>query len=576
LKTVSRLARRYRTWALTLTLVTGLTACGGDGGGDGGGSTSAPPTGPALVITGTAATGAVIAGQPVDAKCATGAASGATQSDGSYSLSVSGGVLPCIARVTTSDGQVLHTPIAGSGASATANLTPATQLIVARLVAGDPTAYYAAFDASSAGQITVSALATAQAKVVATLKAAGVDLSTAGDLVSAAFVVAGAYDKALDALAAALGSSGTTLDTLTTAVANMAGSSVASVPAELLLKPAASSCPALRSASYRIVTPTSGAALADQYGVAVVDAATLAITRTDGSTGKLVANGACRYTDQGGSYSADIVVSQAGFLVARYTRDGGLSYHDYFGFPAQSHALNELAGTWSVLGMTAISSGYTGTAGSVAFDGSGKLTAGSTCQNDSTWAVDQCSNLGATAIAAAPPLTTDADGGFDEVNVATGLVTSRVFAFTAGSGDTVLASVANDGSYFFYAPLKDVPLPAVNLAATVWNLDVTPLLISSQPTYEKYSIVTSTDTSTDSYARTAKTVGKTDDHTETLVANSPRSGYVHRPAGTATAVDGSTVTINEFTALRLPGAGLSPLIILLTNGKLFELSVTEP
>jgi len=548
-----------------------LAACGGGGSSDGG----TTPT--ALAISGTAAIGAPISGQTVEVKCAVGTASGTTNADGSYSLNVSGGSWPCVVRVSVSAGAALHTVATAAGTSATANVTPATQLIVANLAAVDPEAYYTSFDSAAAALITASAVATAQSNVIAVLQSAGVDFSSVGDLLVSPLAAASAYDAALEALAAALTQSATTLDTLTTAVINMAGNSVPSLPADLLLQPAAANCAAMRSGTYRIVTPTSNATMADQSGLAVFDATTLAITRPDGGTGTWVANGPCRFTDQGGSYIADIVVSQAGVLTARYTRDNGITYRNFIGFPEQARALTELAATWNVLGMSGSAGNYVGSAGSITFDGAGKARAASTCQNNSTWAIDVCADVSPAVLDLAPALTVDADGGFDAIDATTHTVDGRVFAFKAGSGDLMLVSVNSDGRFFFYAPQRAVALPNVGAQTTSWNFDVLPQLTSAQSTYETHNTVTAVDATADSWVRTQKTVGKTNDHAETLHANSPRIGYTHRPAGTATAVDGTTVTINEFTAIRMPGMGISPLLLLLANGsKLFEFSVVEP
>lgn len=563
--------------AWSVSVVTLLAACGGGGGG--GDSPAAT-----LTLSGTAASGAAIAGGAVDAKCATGNASGTTLADGSYSISVAGGALPCLLRVSAAGGVVLHSVAFGSGAVATANITPVTQLVVASLAIADPASYYAGFNSILAAAISNAAVAAAQANIVAVLKAAGIDFTAIGDLISGALkpkTVAGAgdaYDQLLDGLASATASSGTTLATLTAAVINARSGAlpapIASLPAELLLARATPTCAAMRSATYRIVTPTSNATIADQAGLAVFDAATMRITRPDGSTGTWVANGTCRFTDQGTAHSADVVVSQAGVLVGRYTRDNGVTYRNFIGFAEQVHTIAELAGNWNTLGMNPVATGFVGNAGSATLDAAGVLTAAATCQNNSTWAVDVCASLNGALLSLVPPFVADTAGGFDSIDSTTLTVTGRAFAYRAGSGVLMLVSLGKSGGFSLWTPQKDLALPEVGVATTSWALDMVASLTSASSTYERASVVTSVNQTAGSYGRTQKTPGTNNDHPETLFVNNPRPGFLFRDAGTSTAVDGSLQTINKFTALRTQGMGFSPL--LLPGLKLFEFSVAQP
>jgi len=560
-----------------VSLATLLVACGGGGGGGG----DAPAA--TLALSGTAATGAAVAGAAVDAKCATGSGSATTSADGSYSISIVGGVLPCVLRVSAA-GAVLHSLAQGSGAVATANITPVTQLVVASLASADPASYYAGFSGTLAAAISSASVAAAQARVVALLKAAGIDLTAIVDLVSGPLkprtpTTAGdAYDQLLDGLATTIANSGTTLAALTTAVVD-AGSGtspapVASLPAELLLARATPTCAAMRSATYRIVTPTSNATMADQSGLAVFDAATMRITRADGSTGTWTANGACRFTDQGTGYSADVVVSQAGVLVGRYTRDNGATYRNYVGFAEQAHTLAELAGDWNTMGMNPVGTGYVGTSESATLNAAGVVTAASTCQNNSTWAVDVCTALNSVLLALVPPFVADAAGGFNSTDPATQLVSGRAFAYRAGSGVLMLVSVGRTGGFSLWSPQKGVALPEVGAATASWNLDVVAGLTSAGITYERAAVVTSVNAAAGSFGRSQKTPGTNNDHPETLFVNNPRVGFTFRPQGSSAAADGSLQPINEFTSMRAHGMGFSPL--LLARLKLFEFSVTQP
>jgi hypothetical protein len=571
-------SRRARAAAVAV-LAALAAACGGGGGGS-----SDSPALATLTVSGTAATGAAIAGGAIDVKCATGSATGTTQADGSYTISVASGTWPCVIRVTAAGGAPLHSMAVGSGVAATANITPLSQLFFASLFSADPADAYARFNEAFVATITSAAVASAQAQVVALLRLAGVDFSALGDLLSAPLKAGtpgapgDAYDQALDTLATTLASSGNTLATVTTAVINASTSAspnpVATLPAELLLRPATPTCAAMRSGTYRLITPTANATIAQQTSLVVFDATTLGITRADGSTGTWTANGACRFTDQGAGYSADVVVSQAGVIAGRYTRDNGVSYRTFVGFAEQKHTLAELAGEWNNMNMGPLASGFVGSAGSLSINAGGVVTAGAICENTSTWAVDVCTPIGPTILPFVPPFVANPAGGFDLTDVTTKELIGRVFAYQAGSSGLMLVSVGREGGFGFSTPNKSLALPNVGAVTTSWNLDTIASLTSAGAIYQRSNTVTSVDSAAGSWVRTQKTPGTSNDHPETLFINNPRPGFTYRSAGTSTAIDGSLQTINEFTGLRLPGMGFGP--VLLSKLKLFEVFVVAP
>jgi hypothetical protein len=340
--------RAFALRATVVTLPALRIACGGSDDATAPPQPVIPPA--SLTLSGTAATGAAIAGGTVTAKCSAGATTTATtNTDGTYSLAVTSGALPCVLKVSSSDGTTsLYSVANGSGSSATANITPLTQLVVARLTGADPAGLFDGFSASTSTTLTSTALNSAQAGIVATLSGAGIDVSTLGNLVTGTLTAAtstttgNAYDAALDALQAQLAattdSDGNpmTLATLTDVIAATSpaapaptASAKASLPADLLLKPAASSCSSLRSATYRVVLPAAATALADMTGTITIDAASLAVTYTDGSTGTLTAHPteACRFTDDDGH--TDLVVSAAGVIAMRsYDAAGSMLAND--------------------------------------------------------------------------------------------------------------------------------------------------------------------------------------------------------------------------------------------------------
>jgi len=200
-----------------------LAACGG-------GSDSADPATPStpLALTGTAATGAAIANKLVEAKCKGAAASANSQNDGTYSIALPGGQLPCVLRVTAADGTVLHSVATGSGSAAKANITPVSELVLANLSATAPASFFGSFDATAAAALTQAKADAAVTAVVGTLKTAGVDLTAAGNVLTGSLVATNgstagnALDQGLDVLKTKLAtaSPGTDFKTALATLAN--------------------------------------------------------------------------------------------------------------------------------------------------------------------------------------------------------------------------------------------------------------------------------------------------------------------------------------------------------------------
>ena len=132
---------KYRNFfAITLS-VAFLTACGGGGGSPTSTSTptSTTPVSTTLTVTGTAATGLAIPGANITGKCKAGTGTATTQTDGSYNLVVTNGQLPCVLQVINpADNTKLHTVVTGTGITATANITPLTEMATARVLGSEP------------------------------------------------------------------------------------------------------------------------------------------------------------------------------------------------------------------------------------------------------------------------------------------------------------------------------------------------------------------------------------------------------------------------------------------------------
>jgi len=127
----------------------------GCGGGDD------PPAATAM-LAGTAATGAPIAGGKVDVACASGAPlSAMTNAAGTFEVSLQGQSLPCKLKVSGGNlaaGVAYHSVALQPG---TVNLTPLTDLVVARMHGGAPSAWFSAIAAADFQKITADAVNTA-------------------------------------------------------------------------------------------------------------------------------------------------------------------------------------------------------------------------------------------------------------------------------------------------------------------------------------------------------------------------------------------------------------------------------
>lgn len=567
-------ARQKRLFCL-IPVALALAACGG--GSDSADPVVEPPAATPLALTGTAATGAAIAGQLVEAKCNGGSGSATSLADGSYAITLSAGQLPCVLRVTAADGTVLHSVATGSGSTATANITPVSELVLANLSGGAPAGYFTAFDAAAATALTAAKAGDAVAAVVATLKAAGVDLSDTGNVLTGTLVAANgstagnAYDQALDALKTRLTTHnpGTTFkDTLAALADAVARSSPAapatalsntpSLPAELMLQPAAANCSALRSGKYRLVyNRNHPASEGHDTTVLTLDATTLKFTDTDGTVETLTANGNCRYKTPA---NGDLVVSQAGIIVAQI--DDGGSFHLGIAFPEQTHPVSALAGEWNTLQLdrTEDNGPIVLTNGTWTLDATGKLTAVTFCEPGVSCFTG---TLAATADFPIINHTVHADGGFNSGNAgATAVYSDRVFLYRSGGGELLRISVTDAGGHLSLATRKVAStLPEAGRVLEFWNITQNPNYTASSITDGK-NTVRSLNTDAGSFLRDSRinaTTGVT--RPETLKINALRDGYTERVAETVTASDGSSSTVGTFIALGLRGTGIAVVAI---------------
>jgi len=570
-------------WRLYIGLVAAtllFTACGSDDPppDDGGG-----PAGP-VTVTGTAASGVAIANAGLEVRCKVGSASTVTADDGTFAVELpEDAELPCLLRVTLADGSMLHS-VLGSGSSV-ANVTSVTELVVARLAGESAEAYFDAFDSDVATTLDEEGdIQGAVDAVVAILAAAGVDFGPdivdnvlTGELIAAHGGQPGnAYDQQLDMLGEKLAASGTTLAMLSDEIVRsiptdpQAGlSSVASLPADLLLSPAASNCSALRSASYRLLVLAASAGADVVTEVAELDAATLTWTRTDGTVEQWLANGHCAYTSASGE---EAVVSPAGLVVARVKLAGGgvasamlfpeQVIVDADGHPTQDNVA-QLAGNWNAIALerTAGVGPVHLTTSSFTLNGAGRVKTLTVCDS----AVGGCTTAPLDQVPSITISLNDA-GGFAVVNAASGS-SSRAFVYRAGGGELMIVTLSLDGQLGFATRQLAAALPLVDEVRETWDLALTSSLASASGFLDAQSTVTAVDEALGQYQQNAVIdFGTNLTRPETIVINDPRDGYRYRPAATVTDSNGGSSLVAEQLGLPLLGMGLTPVGVLADNG----------
>ncbi len=547
-------SKRLGEFRLTTVGAIGAVAVAALVAGCGGGGSSGSSSG--LKLSGTAATGTAVANKAVDARCATGTGTATTGADGSYAMTIADGVLPCVTRVTTADGVTLRSAATGSGKTATSNITPVTQLILSRL-AGSPTAYDAGVNAEAVTALN-SGLQAATDATVALLGRNGIDLSAAGNPISGALVAAGgsaaanAYGTALTTLDTRLASGNLTVDQFAAAVQQQTGatpSGTASLPAEVLLQPAAASCAWLRSGTYRVLVAETGTN--PSAPKITVDVVANTIVSPSGSVSLQPAAGEpCRFATSGG---ADLTVSAAGVMTGR-TGDNRL----LIAFPEQSMATADLAGDWNMIGLDRENGVYSTNSGSYTIDAAGKFTAITHCAD-----IVNCTTL-------PPPLpnitlSAHSDGGWTRANTSDGW-SDRCFAYRAGGGEMIGACIDEGGTLGVTTRQRTLALPTVGTASSNWNVFTNMSLVAGNVSHAA-STITSVDAATSSYTRdSVRTFGSPNvTQPEKVFVNNiggaTRNGYTWRQPGSVVDSSGATVTVSPYHSLSLRGMGMSALVL---------------
>ena len=543
------LARRVA--ALTLPAV--LVACGG-----GSGDAVAPgaPAPGALSISGTAATGAAIVGGTVDVKCAAGTGSPATTiADGSYTITVAGGSLPCVLRVSYGSEQLYSLAEANSGSVVRANVTPFTQLIAAQVVGGDPASLYNTFDASAQTKLSAATVASAVSVVTAAL-AGTANLAGANPLTTT-FVIGDAFDQQLDAFKAALVKARITLSDVTTTLVASGGTAA---PLLTLLQPAAATCTGLRSGRYRALNPSEPNPKWANH-VFQFNAETLKATYWDTTSATLVDQGGCSFSIAGGS---QVLVSKSGLTIVRDTPAATPTKTQVsLVIPEQAIALSDLAGTWNGLSYERDIAGgpLKPNAVLLTLGAAGQFSAGSDCLG-----LAAC-----TAWTGLPgDLTASTSGGFQFTDA--GGAIYKVYAFKTADGQLSLYVFDADNMGFSVATKRQaLSLPLVGAVNNFLDFSINSSGYASTLS-DTTTTITAVDTATQSFTRTRASDGRIDGFT----INKPRDGLRYRAAGSSPTSTGGTVSFAEVIVMPIPGTGVSVNISVAANQNFFGISVNKP
>jgi hypothetical protein len=521
-----------------------LAGCGGGGGSSG----PSPAPAPSLTLSGVAAVGAALANAPVHARCGSGTGSTVTAADGSFTIKIVGGALPCVLEVAPAGGGKLHSVIDGGSSgnadvSVNCNITPLTELVAAKVAAGAPAGLFANFDAAAQAKVGTAALDAAMASVAAALQGV-IDLNGVNPIKDT-LVVGNALDQKLDTLQLVLSTAQTTLSELANAIAS--GGSGTSV-IQGILQPAAASCSGLRSGKYRMILAYEASGASGPSTRINIDASALTLTSELDPNSPVtltpVIGAPCMFTAPGafGLEPDTLLVSKSGMGVLRSLLSTGQPRTRYL-IPDQNLLLSELAGSWNFIEYwpDEVTHFYAPGAGTTTFDANGNFTDILECTGLGTCVPGE-SNAGSLQVLEA--------GGFGVAGSAEG---TRAFAFKTASGQLSMF-IVNPTVGGFIAASKQVPLtlPTMNDTSRIWEVTVLSDVFATVP-WEQTFKVTSVDVGTGTYSRTRAS----DERTDAFTINTPRNGLGFRAEGTSpTNLVGFTIGFAEMILMPLADTGI--------------------
>ena len=240
-------ALRMRLFLLSIAFFA-LAACGG-----GGGSSSSSASSD-LVISGVALTGTAIDAGAVQVKCQSGTGTTTTGSDGSFTVTVTGGARPCLLKVTD---PISSTDIHSLLESGTvANISPVTDLVVSNTTGVTPSTAFTNYTTAIQSSITSAKVAQAITVAQKTTESLGTDADMTGidplkiSIKARQGDTAGdATDKKIDALMAALAASDKKISELSELLKSATTSTVQASTKTLVgdAQYSLTNCPAARS-----------------------------------------------------------------------------------------------------------------------------------------------------------------------------------------------------------------------------------------------------------------------------------------------------------------------------------------
>ncbi len=517
-----------------ISLPVALAACGG-GGSD---TPPPPPTATALKLSGTAAVGAPMAGASVTVSCASGSALVTADAKGVYTVSITDGALPCVLTAKSADGLIeLHSVAAGTGhADTTSNITPLSELLLAKLAGTDPKTYVASFTSSTA--ISTADVGAAQTALLQTLTAAGLDVSAVTDIVGGTLSAGTGtgYDGALDKLQTAISTAGTTLGELTTAVSTTStvGSSTSTSTVTTVLAAASSECPGLKTGTLRMIDFNDG-----WNDKIAVDATALTVT-AGGTKYTLTKNAACDYTVND-DVSTRVLVARSGMAVLLQGTGTGTGGVAGVAIPEQALDVAALAGTYDRVQYGTTFDPEVGDFGTTVFASNGANGLSVNCPLGFGKCAEDTQSKGT--------LVANANGGFDYME--NGASQARAFAFRNAAGRTFIIAQGLDGTVTVLASQASLTLPEVGKSTSFWQFTVNASGLN--PVTEESNTVTAVDA-------TAKTVTRqfaSDSHFDTITFDAPFAGTRYRATNACTTSAGGALNCNGVVLMPLGGMVLS-------------------
>ncbi len=515
----------------SLLLLISLVACGG---------------GSSLVlrnfsISGTAATGAAISNGSVEARCKKGSGTAITNFDGTFSVDVNNGALPCILKATDPVSNLeLHSVIEDGATKA--NISPVTELVSANLLGDLPANIFANFSSGAQVKISTQNISNSVTKIQAATAAIGSDADMTGidvmkgTLTAATEIATGnSSDKKIDALMAALAASDKKIGDLASSLKSVITSEEAASELKVVVGESIhslSSCPNARSGDVWVFGIVGGPPLAynaDFKNMRLTKKSnndTFTINQVLDSSSHVVP---CAFASTIYGVNYEYRISDGGLIIA-YTPSGGMLI-----IPAQkSHKLTDSSFSGSYPAMAFIRSKTTSTRFALPIrfeiDKAGKLT-GYSC--DLSKSLPDCLNAVNDTNKDDVTCTANADGTYSCSSTTSGFQATASIYLT-GSQATMLMSIANmnigsDAYQGMVVMTKAAPqsLPSVGLsspAGSTWIISSSGTNIATSYSYE--TTVTSVNTLNRSFS-TVSPVPNFESVTSQHYLDVPAKGFIY-------------------------------------------------